>query len=661
MNFFAKTNISIIFITENNNNNNNIETTDMCLLSNITEIEEPVPDPVFVTPEVVHIEATLRVSVDYKNEMETKEEKDEISDCDESAAATTVAMSNVSNMKLCSQHEMEREFLKSDAPNTSDSAVAKGIVSNFTEIEAGFVQEVSDTIESFEGTYPASNDTETETRVRIHLFSSEVNNCLENEQGEKQIHKRKKTSEERKFSECLEGKTDPNERNNNNCVRSIRINNKTLNEIAMDEANINDEGRNEIEMNIDNTSRSVSHVMDNTNAFESKNVISEDDKINCFVSAQLCNGCDANECTLQDDCVGTKESTVAEAGMEMDVEVTNSDNRNKNQSTSSELSSRLTALANTCIAYHEVQNKNTIRSDKETFVRNYMQPVITHQLKLNFFDVSPEILNMEKDIEENCVVPEEERHLYDWCFSCLTRMKEGEEVAVCTGCRRPHSCHIECFYEYFCGVHTRPNGISTNDTLAIVPPCPQCFNKRIYPWKTWYYSSTNVRNWKKGSFLPNNFKNVFGIHFHEREGHKFAHFITNHSLLYSIKVHLGIKENFTMRRPATLLDSETKRIFSEYNNATRDKFQCKQCNMMQENWKQCFLDGCISECEYRICRGCVITRVDAEYFSDTEYKVKGILPCPECNKFGRCIYKCTKTFCFGLWKKGSNNMKKKKY
>ena len=97
MNFFAKTNIFIIFITENNNNNNNIETTDMCLLSNITEIEEPVPDPVFVTPEVVHIEATLRVSVDYKNEMETKEEKDEISDCDESAAATTVGTASTSS------------------------------------------------------------------------------------------------------------------------------------------------------------------------------------------------------------------------------------------------------------------------------------------------------------------------------------------------------------------------------------------------------------------------------------------------------------------------------------------------------------------------------------------------------------------------------------
>jgi hypothetical protein len=303
-----------------------------------------------------------------------------------------------------------------------------------------------------------------------------------------------------------------------------------------------------------------------------------------------------------------------------------------------------------------MEERKRIRSDKDSFVSEYMVDVDTHQKQLHFFDVSPNLLTMRKLPNPSSVVPDKKRQSDDWCFCCIEKFNEGELVAVHSSCGKPHCVHIECFFEYFCGEHTRPSIEKGTDTLNLIPMCPTCQN-RNGNWKTWNYSKRNISNWKTGELLAGINKDVVGIHQHKSDGHTFAHFITSINLFYSIKRELNIR-TFRMEKPCTILLRETRRIFEQYKVATKETFICFKCNTEVVNWKQCYLNRCNEDCGYRICRDCFIDRVTTEYDYDTEYKTKGILQCTKCHRYGRGYFTSTGSFCVGL-RKNSKNKKQK--
>ena len=321
-------------------------------------------------------------------------------------------------------------------------------------------------------------------------------------------------------------------------------------------------------------------------------------------------------------------------------------------------SSRLGLFANACIMQSEDEEREK-RLKNEEFVDTYMDSKFTYQLKFNFFEARPEIIDKEREVDESTLVPENERQSVEWCPTCITRFEEGEEVAVPTTCTHPHPMHIECFYDYFCGTRVRPSDEKT-DTIAVVPPCTQCHGSRIGAWKVWKYSSTNTVGWKqKGAFLPENCRKVVGIHFHKSENEEFANFITDANLLYSIKSHFRMRD-VIMQRPITLLNSEKARIFEEYFYLTRGEFVCNHCNTKHMGcWEECYLNNCNVGCKYRLCRDCVISRVISENKEDTIDKVKGNLKCNACGTFGRAYYVATKTVCFGFGRNRKNKKRRK--
>jgi hypothetical protein len=301
----------------------------------------------------------------------------------------------------------------------------------------------------------------------------------------------------------------------------------------------------------------------------------------------------------------------------------------------------------------EVNDMKRIRTEMRVFEKEHMLTVSEFKLQAGLFDVAYVLDNT--TIEDTSLIDQ----TFDMCMICHETFNEGDPVAVNDKCGQPHCLHIECIFPYLCGKQSSIKPMEKGPNLLMqIKGCAMCSPDQCSgTWHEWTYSTTVDPKWKDGTKLPHPDIDVVGVHQYFKKIHdtetkmdtdklKFAHFITNDTLFYSIQMHLGYKENIPKKfKHGTNFED----IYKNYESFFIETFTCQRCKKDVYKWKEVYFNhfgrSCERICSYRICRDCFIMRITQTSPMDTQERLRGILFCPVCREKGRCHFSLTKQGC----------------